>query len=213
MKMTAMSQSVILFGGGGHAAVVAETAKAAGFIVIGCLDDAELAIGGPEVIGLKRLGTMADLTGLMAAHRHAAYHAAVGDGALREKWLAAVSPRPTPPIISPDAIVSPTASIGDGAFVGPRAVINARAWIGKGVIINSGAIVEHDCSIESFSHVAPGCVLAGAVTVGPHTLVGAGATVIPGIKIGANVTVGAGDVVVSDVPDGVTAIGTPARFS
>ncbi|WP_304412082.1 acetyltransferase [Synechococcus sp. CB0205] len=41
--------------------------------------------------------------------------------------------------------------------------------------------------------------------------IGIGASVIQQIRIGADVIVGAGAAVVSDLPDGVTAVGVPAR--
>jgi acetyltransferase-like isoleucine patch superfamily enzyme len=47
--------------------------------------------------------------------------------------------------------------------------------------------------------------------VGDRAWIGAAAVVIPNIRIGAGATVGAGAVVVTDVPDGVTVVGNPAR--
>jgi sugar O-acyltransferase (sialic acid O-acetyltransferase NeuD family) len=207
----AKMQSMVLMGGGGHAAVVAESLRAAGFIMEGFLDDSADADPNSPVVGFKRLGAIADLPAVMRSHRHAYFHAAVGDPALRKKWLELVAPRPTPIVIHPTAIVSPSATLGEAAFIGPRAVINARAVIGRGVIVNSGAIVEHDCVLEEFCHVAPGSVLAGRVRIGALTLVGAGSTAIPGVRIGQGCTIGAGSVVISDIPDGSTAMGVPAR--
>jgi serine acetyltransferase len=51
----------------------------------------------------------------------------------------------------------------------------------------------------------------GTVSIGEATLMGAGSTVIQKCVIGAFVIVGAGAVVVTDLPDGVTAVGVPAR--
>jgi UDP-perosamine 4-acetyltransferase len=43
-------------------------------------------------------------------------------------------------------------------------------------------------------------------------MLGIGVSVIPGVTIGAGTMVGAGSVVVRDLPDGVTAMGVPARI-
>ena len=208
-----IAHSLVLLGGGGHAAVVAETAKAAGFVVLGYLDDAELPAGAPEspIVGFKRLGALADLPRVMSDHRHAFFHAAVGDNSLRIKWLDLPAPRGTPAIIHPSAIVSPTAKVEEGAYVGARAVINARALVRRGAIVNTAAIIEHDCTLEPFCHCGPGSILAGNVKVGGVALVGAGAIVIPGVSIGQGATLGAGAVAISDVPAGATAVGVPAK--
>ncbi len=205
---------MILLGGGGHAAVVAEAARAAGYIVEGYLDDVPPLPEAPPdpVVGFRHLGAIRDLRKVMDSHRHANFHAAIGDPQLRKVWLQSTTPRLTPPIIHPSAIVSPSATIAEGAFVGPLAVINARAIIGMGAIVNTGAIVEHDCILSEFCHIAPGCVLAGSVKIGQGTLVGAGCTIIPGVRIGDRVTLGAGAVAIADIPDEVTAAGVPARI-
>ncbi|HQB40063.1 MAG TPA: hypothetical protein PL053_12440 [Deltaproteobacteria bacterium] len=43
-------------------------------------------------------------------------------------------------------------------------------------------------------------------------MVGAGSTIIPNLNIGENVVIGAGSTVISDLPDNVTAVGSPARI-
>lgn len=205
-------KTLILLGGGGHAAVVAETARAAGYVVEGYLDDAAPA-GETEspVVGFKHLGAIASVPEVKSTHRHANFHAAIGDAQLRRQWLGLVSPRPTPAIIHPSAVVSPSARIGEGVYIGANAVVNARVIVADGVISNTGAIIEHDCVLEAFCHIAPGSVLAGGVLVGEAAMIGAGARVIPGVRIGARATLGAGAVAISDIPENTTAIGVPAR--
>ncbi len=91
-------------------------------------------------------------------------------------------------------------------------MINARACLERGAIINTSAVVEHDTVVEAFAHVAPGAVLCGAVRIGRAALIGAGSVVLPQVRIGAKAILGAGSVAVADVPDNVTAVGTPARI-
>jgi acetyltransferase-like isoleucine patch superfamily enzyme len=47
--------------------------------------------------------------------------------------------------------------------------------------------------------------------VGDGTWLGIGSSVIQRVRVGADVTVGAGAAVGRDLPDGVTAVGVPAR--
>jgi acetyltransferase EpsM len=204
---------IILLGGGGHAAVVADAVRALRWKLAGYLDDAEPGASGAGPLGLSHLGAVADLKDV--AQRlgpGAAVHAAVGDAALRARWLEAAVEMSMPAIVHPSAVISPSAVLEQAVFVGPRAIINARATVGMGTIINSGAIIEHDCAIGAFCHIAPGAVLAGGATVGRGSLIGAGAVVLPRLAIAPAVTLGAGSVATENLPEGATAAGNPARI-
>lgn len=113
--------------------------------------------------------------------------------------------------IHPTAVVSPSAKIGEGTVIMAGAIINADAVIGKHCIINTGASVDHECVIGDYCHIAPHATLCGQVHVGEGTIVGVGACAIPCMKIGKWCTIGAGAAVVNPIPDGVTAVGVPAR--
>ncbi len=204
---------LVIFGAGGHAAVVADAAVAAGFVLAGVLDASRPdADGRPPFGGVPWLGDpdapLPALDDLL--DRGAFVHAAVGDPAARRRWLDPRIPATTA-IIHPSAIVSPSAKIEPGAFVGPRAVVNARATIELGAIVNTGAIVEHDVVLGRFAHAAPGSILLGAARIGETALIGGGAVVLPGVEIGAEATLAAGAVATIAVPPETKAVGVPAR--
>lgn len=114
-------------------------------------------------------------------------------------------------LIHPAASVSPDTKIECGSIVVAGAVVNIGAAIGLGGIINTGSSVDHDCILGSGVHVCPGARLAGDVCVGDRSWIGIGAAVRQGIRIGADVVVGAGAAVVTDISDGLTVAGVPAR--
>ncbi|OQY15937.1 MAG: hypothetical protein B6I36_11325 [Desulfobacteraceae bacterium 4572_35.1] len=58
----------------------------------------------------------------------------------------------------------------------------------------------------------PGAILAGNVCIGDKSWVGIGAVVRQSVSIGENVIVGVGVAVLFNLPDGVTALGFPARY-
>ncbi len=210
--MTDRSAPIVLLGGGGHAAVVAESARSAGWSIVGFLDDDDRTAEATANVGLEFLGRTCDLSSVIQSLPDGvAVHAAVGDSDLRKRWLEQASSLPIVTIIDATAVVSPSATIGGGVFIAPLAVVNARANIGEGVIINTSAVIEHDCVVEPFCHVAPGAILAGAASVGGSSLIGAGAVVCPGVRVGEAAVLGAGAVATRDVPDGCCAVGVPAR--
>jgi sugar O-acyltransferase (sialic acid O-acetyltransferase NeuD family) len=230
------ASSAILLGGGGHAVVVAEAWQRSKGLIAGFLDDhaaAPLAaIVLPQVsAGATEspltpsptwLGPLSLLQSPDTAKQVLAGHPwiiALGDLRTRRGLLKLLSQLtaanhlgPAATAIHPCACLSPTATIAPGTYLGPMAIVHSRAVVSPHAIINSGAIVEHDCHIGENSHIAPGAVLGGSVRIGHDTLVGLGSRVLPGVKIGDACTIGAGAVVISDVPDGKTVVGVPARW-
>lgn len=83
--------------------------------------------------------------------------------------------------------------------------------VGKGTQIDNLVHVAHNCKIGKYCVLAAGAVLCGGVTLGDFCWLAPGAIVRNQKKVGTNVTVGLGAVVVSDIPDGVTVMGVPAK--
>lgn len=114
-------------------------------------------------------------------------------------------------IIHPQAVLSPSVTIGEGTVVFAGAILNASNSVGKHCIINTGSKIDHDCVIGDFCHVAPGATLCGGVVLEEGALVGAGATIIPLVRIGCWSVVGAGAVVTKHVAPFTIVAGNPAR--
>jgi sugar O-acyltransferase (sialic acid O-acetyltransferase NeuD family) len=114
-------------------------------------------------------------------------------------------------IVHPRAFVARDARMGDGVQVLAMAAVCTHASLGRAVIVNTSASVDHDCRIGDGVHIAPGARLAGEVEVAECAFIGAGAIVLPRLRIGAGAIVGAGAVVTRDVPDNATVAGVPAR--
>lgn len=193
-----------IVGGGGHALVVADAARSAGWQVAEFWDDDPEA---PLGAGVRRAGSVADLAD---TESDLPLIIAIGGLATRRAVIDQLGPRPYATIIHPRAIVSPDAAIGAGTLIGPGAIINPRAVVGAHGILNSGTIVEHDCAVGDNVHLAPRTVLGGGVSVGAETLIGLGAVVLPQVRIGARCVIAAGAVVTQNIPDRTTAIGVPA---
>ncbi|MGN6144589.1 MAG: acetyltransferase [Mesorhizobium sp.] len=197
-----------MLGRGGHGRVVADAALEYGYDDVAFLDDADPARHPP---GARVLGPFAARADFMADWPAAI--AAVGNGDLRLRLFQDLRKLgfETPNIVHPSAVVSRGALLGNGVFVAAGAIINTDTRIGDAVIVNTGARIDHDCEVGAGSHIAPGATLSGSVVVGRRTWLGTGCSVRQGVKIGENVVVGVGTAVVSDLADGQTYVGVPAR--
>lgn len=95
--------------------------------------------------------------------------------------------------------------------------------IGRGAELGPGLVILHSLGIVINTHVRAGknLVLEHGVTIGAekgrspllgdNVFVGAGAKIIGPVRIGSDVKIGANAVVTTDLPDGATAVGIPAR--
>jgi sugar O-acyltransferase (sialic acid O-acetyltransferase NeuD family) len=114
-------------------------------------------------------------------------------------------------LISRHAFVSKFAKIGDGCIIAPMCSIQSTALINNNVAVNTAAILGHDVVIEESSVISSQVNLGGGVNIGRESYIGMGALIREGVKIGRNVIIGMGSVVHQDIPDGVIAMGNPAR--
>ena len=195
----------IVAGAGGHGKVVVASITAAGDTVIGILDD-DPSHTGQLVLGVRVLGPVE------AALVPADAFVVLGIGSNRARQaIARRLPARYASVVHPAAVVHPSVTIGVGTVVFAGAVIQPDTLIGEHVIVNTSASIDHDNRIGAFAHIGPGTHLSGTVTVGEGTLLGIGSAVVPGMSIGEWATVGAGSAVVSDVPDGITVAGCPAK--
>jgi acetyltransferase EpsM len=191
-----------VIGGGGHASVLVDVARRAGFTEVTVWsDDAPEPARFPTGTLFRRLAELMPSLPVVLG---------IGDLAQRSR-LRARFRLLAPPIIDPSAVIGGGVTVAEGAVVFPTCVLNANARVGTDAIINTGCIVEHDCIIHSNAHLSPGVRLAGTVVVGQGAHIGTGGIVLPGLRIGEDAVVGAGAVVTRDVPPGVTVVGVPAK--
>ncbi len=208
-----MSESKLLVvGAGGHGAVVAETARAAGFQVVGFADGRE-SLRGTLRCGLPVLATGEDEGIALARRERLAVAVAVGEP--RARWRIfqhyAEAGLSHPPIVHPSAIVAPSCTIGDGTVIFAGVVVQPHTRVGRCCILNTGCTVDHDSDLADLVHLSPGVHMGGSVTVERGTHLGVGVSVRNGVRIGPWAVVGVGAAVVGDLAGNCTYVGVPAR--
>ena len=212
-----MSDRYVLWGSAGHAKVLAEVLEASGHRVVALFDNnasVSSAIAGvPLFVGekgfLEWLASERDVSSVRAL---AAMGGARGKDRLAMHRLFEKHHVPiAAPLVHPQAVVSPSATLGPGTQVLGLALVASEVRLGEACILNHKASADHESVLGDGVHLAPGATLCGCVTVGDNVLVGAGAIVVPRVTIGKNTIIGAGSVVTRDVPEGVLAFGNPAR--
>lgn len=201
--------NIILIGDSGHARVIADNITSSGSRVIARLDD-------KYTERFKEngcwLGPVSEVHALIEKEE-AKVVIAIGSNSVRRKIVERLSldADQYATVIHKDAIVSPSAVIGEGTVVMPGVIVNAAALIGSHVILNTRLVIEHDCVIGNYAHVSPGAMITGGVKIGEGVHIGAGTTVIPLKEIGQWSVVGAGAVVIDNIGEHSTAVGIPAK--
>ena len=116
-------------------------------------------------------------------------------------------------LIDPSSIISPTAQLGEGIIITPFSTISSDAVLCDNVLVQSYVRVGHDIYVGNNSVLSANVGIGGKTKVGNETYIGMGAVIRDELVIGDNVIVGMGAVVHTNIEDGVTVVGLPARIA
>lgn len=201
-----MKEPIVLIGGGGHCkSCIDVIEQGEEYQIVGILDAPEKV--GERILGYEIIGTDDDFIELLKTISN--YLITVGQiksAAKRVKLYSMVKNGggSLPAIISPNAYVAKSATIGEGTIIMHNAIINAEAHIGANCIINSKALVEHEAIIGDFCHISTGVIINGQTKVGDRCFVGSNAVLINNISISDEVIISAGSRVLMDLNEAGT---------
>ena len=196
-------EHIIILGAGGHARVVASTAKAAGHSVEAFYcDDA-------EIIGSSMLEIpIRDISDLQSDGEKRAI-IAIGDNATRRRVSEEYDFNWTT-LRHPFSWIDPSAQIGVGTLICAGSIIQPGATLGHHVIVNTKSSIDHDTTVGDFCHVSV-AHLAGGGTAEEGSFMALHSVVLPGKRLGQWSTLGAGGVANEDIPPYSIAVGVPAK--
>ncbi|NLS13558.1 acetyltransferase [Vibrio sp. SM6] len=214
--MNKLDRPIVLIGGGGHAAVLADLLLRQGETIA--------AVIAPDEIAER--GVFAQLLQLGTAHHR--QDSDVAQFAPESVYLVnglGMMPKSSfrkrlnqtflakgyqfASVIAKSAEISPFATLEDGVQILAGAIVQAGVHIGAHSIVNTAALVEHDCELGQYNHLAPRATLCGQVCAGDDVYIGAGATLIQCLSLGTGAIVGAGALLTRDLAAGEIAY--PAR--
>jgi sugar O-acyltransferase (sialic acid O-acetyltransferase NeuD family) len=201
---------LLIWGAGGHAAVVADIARQTGWKVVAFVDDRP----GDRPDRTWCNAPVVDAHGAEAMVRGDVRHAAVAIGHPRVRLAKAKLVMGwgcvLPTLIHPRAVIADSADLGSGTVVCAGAVVQPLARMGPLCVVNTLASADHDCELAEATHVCPGARLGGHVRTGNGVWVGIGASVRDRVNLGDWSLIGAGAAVVTDVSPNTLAYGVPA---
>lgn len=178
--------------------------------VKGFIDDNE-AIIGTKINNIPVLGTV----DFLLDHKDKINAViAIGNPSVRSKIVDKLKNNSNidyPNIIAKDVRISDTCEIGIGNIICTHTVLTVNITLGNFNHINLDCTVGHDVILNNFVTVYPSVNVSGNVTIGNCSELGTGTQIIQGKKITDNVIIGAGGIVVKDINESGTYVGSPVR--
>ena len=208
-------KDLIIFGASGFGREVAWAVERLNRVnptwnLLGFIDDND-EIQESVINGYKVLGKSTDVGNYPDAY----FVCAVGASKVREKivnHMKEVNPDiKFGSVIDPSVELSDLVAIGEGSIICAHTIITVNISIGSHVIINLDCTIGHDAVIEDFATLYPSVNVSGITHIGRAVELGTGMQIIQGKKIGDYSIIGAGAVVVKDIPERCTAVGSPAK--
>lgn len=138
---------------------------------------------------------------------------AISDPKTREKIVDSL-PKKTKyfTFIHPTALImSDDVKIGEGSFIGAYSILTTNIKLGLHTILNRGNQVGHDTIIGDYFSAMPGSIVSGNVKIGERCYLGTNSTIIEKKNISSDTLIGANSVVVKDIMQPGTYVGTPVK--
>ncbi len=134
------------------------------------------------------------ITGFVAAmsnnsHREKAYYQATRAG------LTPIN------VISPRAILEPSARLGNGVAIHAGCIISHKVKIDNNVIIETGSLIGINSTVGDNCFISHGAILGGECNLGRNVFLGIGTMILPYTDVGKNQTIEAGTIVKKTIGD------------
>ncbi len=196
------NDEILIFGCGGFCKSVIDILKSQGSKIKGIIDynypETKNVMGVPVIGGIDSLKRwheqgytqIINTVSLNRKQRDRRYHM------LKELGFS------MPNIIHKNAVVEPSATLGEGNILMSGSYVGSDTVIGNNCILNVNSVVSHDCKLGNSVNISSGAVVAGIVSIGDRTIVGQCSSIYWGLTIGSDVLIENGCHVFEDLNDG-----------
>ncbi len=208
-------KKLVLIGAGGLGKEIASMVESINnrkptYELLGFLDDGDKYHAGTMINGYPWLGTV----DWALSHKDNMYYTCtIGDAIIKAAIQRRLSERGVAfeTIMSPWAGISNHSSLGPGCILYRNAAVSVNCVIGAGVLLNDSVTIGHDTVIGDFTTIMTATGISGGCQIGSEVSIGGHAFVVPNRKIGSRAVVAAGSIVFTNVKEGTTVLGNPAR--
>lgn len=202
---------LVIFGDTGFAEIACEYFNADSGYEVRAFAVEEAFLGRPTVAGLP-VYPLESLETCCPPERYSFFAAATYTqrNGLRRRIYLDLRRRgyPAASFVSPRAFVWKNCVLGEHCFVFENNVVQPFVRIGANVVLWSGNHIGHHSVIGDHCFVSSHVVISGNCRVGEGCFFGVNATVSNDLSIGAEAHIGPCALVLADVPDQATVIGT-----
>lgn len=178
--------------------------------VVGFIDDNEsihntMINGIPVVGGISFLNTFKEKINVVIA---------IGRPSIRKKIVEQLSTNTNivyPNIIAKGVRITKFIEMGQGNIICSGSILTTNIQLGNFNHINLSCTIGHDVVISDYVTVYPAVNISGNVSINSYTELGSGTKIIQGKIVTNNIVIGAGSVVINNLLDSGTYVGSPTR--
>lgn len=205
--------SAAIFGAGAYGEVYLHYLRDAGVNVSAFLDD-NPAKHGNDLLGVPVIGGIEELDKLRETGISKLY-CPVGNSEirLRVNRRARLLGLITPNFVHHSAVVDSFLAPDSGIYILPCSVLMPWIEVKQDVMISIGVKIAHHTILGEGVFLSTGVSVGANIRLCDRAYVGMNATLVTGkcSTVGHDALIGAGAVVVSDIEDGMTVVGNPAK--
>ena len=114
-------------------------------------------------------------------------------------------------IVHPSVIIAADAKVGYNVTLMPNTFISSGVKIGNHCVVLPNTVVSHDSVIGDYCCIGSNVSISGNVNIGSECYIGSGVKIRENICIGKKTLIGLGSSVVSNIKEGIIAVGNPCR--